>query len=77
VRVLAGTDARLTEHGTISHEIGLLLAAGIDPHPALGASSWLGRAWLGLPLTEEGASGDLVAYREDRRTSPSTGRTRA
>ncbi len=72
VQVLAGTDAGLTRHGTISHEIGLLLASGIDPDVAVGAASWLARAWLGLPLVEEGSPADLVAYREDRRTSLDT-----
>ena len=72
VPVFAGTDAGVTEHGTLSHEIGLLLAAGIEPHVALGAGSWLARTWLGLPLIEEGAPADLVAYREDPRASLDT-----
>jgi imidazolonepropionase-like amidohydrolase len=67
VRILAGTDAGMVAHGTIAHEIALLLAAGLSPHTALGAGSWEARAWLGLPGIEEGAPADLVAYRNDPR----------
>jgi imidazolonepropionase-like amidohydrolase len=67
VTILAGTDAGMTEHGTIAHEIALLLAAGLSAHTALGAGSWVARRWLGLPGIEEGAPADLVAYRADPR----------
>jgi imidazolonepropionase-like amidohydrolase len=54
----------------IRHEIELLLSAGLEPQVALGAASWIARTWLGLPLIEEGAPADLVAFREDPREDP-------
>lgn len=67
VLVLAGTDAGMVPHGTIAHEVELLLAAGLAPEVALGAASWAARTWLGLPGIEEGAPADLVAFRHDPR----------
>ncbi len=70
VRVLAGTDAGMVPHGMVRREIELLIAAGVPVEAALGAGSWTARSWLGLPLVEEGAPADLVAYREDPRDDP-------
>jgi imidazolonepropionase-like amidohydrolase len=70
VTVLAGTDAGMGPHGMIRHEVELLLEAGLSPDVALGAASWIARAWLGLPGIAEGAPADLVAYRDDPRGDP-------
>ncbi|MGH2597568.1 MAG: hypothetical protein ACRDH7_16645 [Actinomycetota bacterium] len=68
--ILAGTDAGMGPHGMIRHEIELLLAVGLAPPVALGAASWTARAWLGLPSNEEGATADLVAFRENPLEDP-------
>jgi len=65
VTVLAGTDAGMTAHGTIAHEVGLLLTAGLSPEAALGAASWGARNYLGMPGIEEGAPADLIAFEAD------------
>ena len=65
VTILAGTDAGMGPHGMIRGEVQLLLGAGLTPHFALGAASWVARSWLGWPGVEEGAPADLVAYRDD------------
>jgi imidazolonepropionase-like amidohydrolase len=70
VTILAGTDAGMGPHGMIRDEVQLLLDAGLSPELALGAASWTARRWLGLPLIEEGAPADLVAYRADPRGAP-------
>ena len=57
--------------GMVRCELELFIAAGIDPGAAIGAASWNVRKWLGLPLIEEGAPADLVAYRADPRDDPS------
>jgi imidazolonepropionase-like amidohydrolase len=71
VVVLAGTDAGMVPHGMVRREVELFITAGIDPEAAIGAASWNARKWLGLPLIEEGAPADLVAYRADPRDDPS------
>jgi imidazolonepropionase-like amidohydrolase len=68
VLVLAGTDAGVGPHGRVAHEVLLLCRLGLPPEVALGAASWLARAWLGYPGVEEGAPADLVAYRDDPRS---------
>ena len=65
VRVLAGTDAGMGPHGRIRGEIELLRAAGLTPQQALGAASWEGRSFLGLPGIQQGAPADLVAFAAD------------
>ena len=70
VRVLAGTDAGMGPHGRVAGEVRLLQEAGLDAGTALAAASWSAREWLGLPGIADGAPADLVAYREDPRTSP-------
>lgn len=67
VTVLAGTDAGMVPHGLVATEIGLLLSAGLTPEQALGAGSWLARAYLGLPGISEGAPADLVVFPDDPR----------
>ena len=65
VTILAGTDAGMGPHGEIAGEVQALRSAGLDPAVALGAASWTARSFLGLPGIEEGALGDLIAYRDD------------
>jgi imidazolonepropionase-like amidohydrolase len=65
VRVLAGTDS--VPHGRISDEIRALADAGIAPHDALAAGSWLAREYLGLAGLEPGAPADAVVYATDPR----------
>jgi imidazolonepropionase-like amidohydrolase len=67
VRVLAGTDAGLVDHGLIREEVQSLITAGLRPDLALAAASWDARAFLGLPGIEESAPADLVAYTDDPR----------
>jgi imidazolonepropionase-like amidohydrolase len=66
VRVLAGTDS-LT-HGRIIDEVRALAAAGMRPHDALGAASWVARSYLGMRGLEPGAPADAVVYAEDPRS---------
>ena len=70
VTVLAGSDAGIGPHGQIRDEVARLLAAGLDPRMALGAASWIGRQYLGLPGIEDGAPADLVAFARDPRIDP-------
>jgi imidazolonepropionase-like amidohydrolase len=72
VPVLAGTDAGMGPHGRIRDEIGQLRAAGLAPDLALGAGSWVARAYLGLPGIEDGAPADVVAFARDPRIDPET-----
>ncbi len=74
VLVLAGTDAGMVPHGLVGSEIDALRRAGVDPHQAVGAGSWLGRDFLGLPGIEEGAPADLVAFERDPRGEAGMGR---
>jgi imidazolonepropionase-like amidohydrolase len=65
VLVLAGTDAGMGPHGRIGGEVRLLLDAGLTGEQALGAASWEARRFLGLPVIQDGAPADLVAYPDD------------
>lgn len=65
VRVLAGTDAAMVAHGTVRHEMSLLLAAGLPAEAVLAAGSWDARRYLGFAGIEEGAPADLVVFRDD------------
>jgi imidazolonepropionase-like amidohydrolase len=60
----------MVPHGLIRAEISALLACGLTGEQALGAGSWYGRRFLGLPGVEEGAITDIVAYRDDPRSDP-------
>ncbi|HEX7745440.1 MAG TPA: amidohydrolase family protein [Micromonosporaceae bacterium] len=66
VTVLAGTDSR--PHGRVADEVRALASAGVPPHPALAAASWIARSYLGLPGLVEGAPADAVVYDSDPRT---------
>lgn len=70
VRVLAGTDAGMVEHGSIGEEIGWLSRVGMTSEQALAAGSWEARAYLGLPGLDEGAPADIVGFRRDPREPP-------
>ena len=65
VRILAGTDTR--PHGRVVDEIRALATAGLSTEHALGAGSWVARAYLGLPGLAPGAPADVVVYRHDPR----------
>jgi imidazolonepropionase-like amidohydrolase len=65
VTVLAGTDSR--PHGGIVGEIRALVAAGVSPHEAIAAASWMARSFLGLPGLVPGAPADAVVYDADPR----------
>jgi imidazolonepropionase-like amidohydrolase len=52
-------------HGRIGGEVRLLLDAGLPPEQALGGASWEARRFLGLPVIQDGAPADLVAYPDD------------
>jgi imidazolonepropionase-like amidohydrolase len=65
VTVLAGTDSH--PHGRIVTEIRALAAAGLAPHDAIAAGSWVARAYLGLPGLVPGAPADAVVYDSDPR----------
>jgi imidazolonepropionase-like amidohydrolase len=67
VRVLAGTDAGVNPHGLVAREIRLLHAFGLPGEAALGAGSWVARAYLGLPGIEIGAPADVVVLPDDPR----------
>jgi imidazolonepropionase-like amidohydrolase len=65
VTVLAGSDSRPC--GRIAAEIRALAEAGVPPHLAVGAGSWVARSYLGLPGLAEGAPADAVIYDADPR----------
>jgi imidazolonepropionase-like amidohydrolase len=69
ITILAGTDVA-APHGDIRQEVEHFLAAGLPPEVALGAASWEARTFLGLPLIEEGAPGDIVGFERDPREDP-------
>jgi imidazolonepropionase-like amidohydrolase len=70
VRVLAGTDAGMVDHGLILEELIQLRAAGLPGERALAAASWDARDFLGLPSIVEQAPADLAAYSRDPRDDP-------
>jgi len=69
VTVLAGTDS--LPCGTVTAEIGQLIAAGMGAEAAVAAGSWRAREWLGLPGLVEGAPADVVVYDSDPTLDPS------
>jgi imidazolonepropionase-like amidohydrolase len=73
VRILAGTDAGMVDHGLVMDEIAALIDAGVDGTLALGAGSWAAREFLGLPGLEEGAPADIVAFAGDPRVPRRSG----
>jgi len=68
VPIYAGTDAGgFMAHGQISREVEALKGIGMTATEALGAASWDARKWLGRSGLSDGASADLVCYRDDPR----------
>jgi imidazolonepropionase-like amidohydrolase len=71
VRIFAGTDAGgMIVHGRIGDEVEALKGIGMSPTEALGAACWDARRWLGRPALDDGASADLLCYKEDPRHGP-------
>ncbi len=68
VPIYVGTDAGGgVAHGLAAGEMLLLADAGMAPLDVLAAGSWGARAWLGLPVIEEGALADVTVYESDPR----------
>jgi imidazolonepropionase-like amidohydrolase len=68
VPIYAGTDAGgMIAHGRIADEVEALKGIGMTPTEALGAACWDARRWLGRPGLDDGASADLLCYRDDPR----------
>jgi imidazolonepropionase-like amidohydrolase len=71
VRIFAGTDAGgMIAHGRIGDEVEALKGIGMSPTEALGAACWDARRWLGRPALDDGASADLLCYKDDPRHGP-------
>jgi imidazolonepropionase-like amidohydrolase len=71
VRIFAGTDAGgMIAHGRIGDEVEALKGIGMSPTEALGAACWDARSWLGRPALDDGASADLLCYKDDPRHGP-------
>ena len=71
VRIFAGTDAGgMIAHGRIGDEVEALRGIGMSPTEALGAACWDARRWLGRPGLDDGASADLLCYKDDPRHGP-------
>ena len=71
VRIFAGTDAGgMIAHGRIGDEVEALKGIGMSPTEALGAACWDARRWLGRPALDDGASADLLCYKDDPRQGP-------
>jgi imidazolonepropionase-like amidohydrolase len=71
VRIFAGTDAGgMIAHGRIGDEVEALQGIGMSPTEALGAACWDARRWLGRPALDDGASADLLCYKDDPRQGP-------
>ncbi len=71
VRIFAGTDAGgMIAHGRIGDEVEALKGIGMSPTEALGAACWDARHWLGRPGLDDGASADLLCYKDDPRQGP-------
>jgi imidazolonepropionase-like amidohydrolase len=71
VRIFAGTDAGgMIAHGRIGDEVEALKGIGMCPTEALGAACWDARRWLGRPGLDDGASADLLCYKDDPRQGP-------
>jgi imidazolonepropionase-like amidohydrolase len=71
IRIFAGTDAGgMIAHGRIGDEVEALKGIGMSPTEALGAACWDTRRWLGRPALDDGASADLLCYKDDPRYGP-------
>lgn len=72
LRIFAGTDAGgMIAHGRIADEVEALKGIGMSPTEALGAACWDARQWLGRPGLDDGASADLLCFKDDPRQGPS------
>ena len=68
VRLLLGSDAGGTiAHGRLPDEAAEIARAGVPAADVVAAASWRARAFLGVPVLEEGAPADLVVYPTDPR----------
>jgi imidazolonepropionase-like amidohydrolase len=68
LRIFAGTDAGgMIAHGRVADEVEALKGIGMSPTEALGAACWNARSWLGRPGLDDGASADLLCYKDDPR----------
>jgi len=68
VPLLVGTDAGGTiGHGSFAQECAEMVAAGVPARDVVAAATWVARRFLGVEGIEEGASADLVAFRDDPR----------
>jgi imidazolonepropionase-like amidohydrolase len=71
IPVYAGTDAGgMIVHGRIADEVEALKGIGMSPTAALGAACWDARSWLDRPGLDDGASADLLCYKDDPRQGP-------
>ena len=71
LHIYAGTDAGgMIAHGRIADEVEALKGIGMSPTEALGAACWDARSWLGRPGLDDGASADLLCYKDDPRQGP-------
>lgn len=68
VTILAGTDS--PPFGNVAAEVAALIAAGVPADVAVGSASWVARSFLGMPLLEDGAPADIVAFDADPVTEP-------
>jgi imidazolonepropionase-like amidohydrolase len=71
LRIYAGTDAGgMIANGRIADEVEALKGIGMSATEALGAACWDARSWLGRPGLDDGASADLLCYKDDPRQGP-------
>jgi imidazolonepropionase-like amidohydrolase len=71
LRIFAGTDAGgMIAHGRVADEVEALKGIGMTATEALGAACWNARSWLGRPGLDDGASADLLCYKDDPRQGP-------
>ncbi len=68
VPLLIGTDAGGTiAHGDFADECVEMAGAGVPDRDVVAAATWVARRFLGVPGIDEGASADVVVYRDDPR----------
>jgi imidazolonepropionase-like amidohydrolase len=69
VPLFVGTDAGgNVGHGSFADEAAEMVEAGVPAAEVLAAATWRARAFLGVQGIEEGASADVVVFRDDPRT---------
>ena len=68
VPLLVGTDAGGTVgHGSFAQECAEMVASGVPARDVVAAATWVARRFLRVHGIEEGASADLVVFRDDPR----------